>query len=118
MIKRIYLYCPVVTEKSTNLSVKLNLVRTNLNYRLSSPPLKKISISLYAPMTSMNVMLDFICMGPVELTGAPEQAKITKWKIVVHSGIRTLTMPGSPNLRVHRISLNINSILHDKQSDI
>ena len=29
----------------------------------------------------MDVMLDFICMGPVDLTGARWKRKNTKWKI-------------------------------------
>ena len=32
-------------------------------------------------------MVDFICMGILKLQGA--EARITKWKIIVHSGTRT-----------------------------
>ena len=34
----------------------------------------------------MDVMLDFICMGPVDLPGARQN---TKWKILAHSGTRS-----------------------------
>ena len=34
-------------------------------------------------------MLDFICMGPVDLLGAHQKRQNTKWKILAHSGTRT-----------------------------
>ena len=33
-------------------------------------------------------MLDFICMGPVDLPGARRKRQNTKWKILAHSGIQ------------------------------
>ena len=38
---------------------------------------------------SDDVMLDFICMGPVDLSGARRKRKNTKSKILAHSGTRT-----------------------------
>ena len=40
----------------------------------------------------MNVMLDFICMGPVDLQGAYRKRHNTKWKIQVHSVTRTYNL--------------------------
>ena len=39
------------------------------------------SLSLCTYVTRMDVMLDFICMGPVDLTGAHRKRQNTKWKI-------------------------------------
>ena len=39
------------------------------------------SLSLCTYITRMDVMLDFICMGPVDLTGACLKRQNTKWKI-------------------------------------
>ena len=39
------------------------------------------SLSLCTYITRMDVMLDFICMGPVDLTGAHRKLQNTKWKI-------------------------------------
>ena len=39
------------------------------------------SLSLCTYITRMDVMLDFICMGPVGLTGARRKWQNTKWKI-------------------------------------
>ena len=39
------------------------------------------SLSLCTYITRMDVMLDFICMGPVDLTGARRKRQNTKWKI-------------------------------------
>ena len=38
------------------------------------------SLSLCTSITRMDVMLDFICMGPVDLTGARRKRQNTKWK--------------------------------------
>ena len=48
-------------------------------------------------------MLDFICMGPVDLTGARLRRKNTKWKILVHSGTRTPN-PSIPSLMLYLLS--------------
>ena len=42
---------------------------------------KIIFLSLCTYITRMDVMLDFICMGPVDLTGARQKRQNTKWKI-------------------------------------
>ena len=39
------------------------------------------SLSLCTYITRMDVMLDFICMGPVDLPGARRKRQNTKWKI-------------------------------------
>ena len=39
------------------------------------------SLSLCTYITRMDVMLDFICMGPVDLPGACQKRQNTKWKI-------------------------------------
>ena len=39
------------------------------------------SLSLCTYITRMDVMLDFICMGPVDLPGARPKRQNTKWKI-------------------------------------
>ena len=40
--------------------------------------LLKLSFSLCTYITRMDVMLDFICMGPVDLTGARRKRQNTK----------------------------------------
>ena len=40
------------------------------------------SLSLCTFLTRMDVMLDFICMGPVDLPGARRKRQNTKWKIL------------------------------------
>ena len=39
-------------------------------------------------MPRMNVMLDFICMVPVNLPGAHQKAANAKWKILAHTETR------------------------------
>ena len=60
---------------------------TNLNYRVLGTSTAAIFLSndhsLYAPtlymyIPRMNVMLDFICMGPVDLPGAHRKRQNTK----------------------------------------
>ena len=39
------------------------------------------SLSLCTYITRLDVMLDFICMGPVDLPGARRKRRNTKWKV-------------------------------------
>ena len=48
----------------------------------------------------MSCLISFVWDQYSQAERSTEQAKITKWKTYVYSGIRTLAMPGSPNLRV------------------
>ena len=48
----------------------------------------------------MNVMLDFICMGSVDLRGAREKEKKLKGKVLANSGTRT------HNLEIRSQTLN------------
>ena len=48
-------------------------------------------------------MLDFICMGPVDLSGARRKRKNTKWKILAHSGTRTHN-PEISSLMLYQLS--------------
>ena len=61
----------------------LKLERTHLN---------SVTILFNIIITSMPLlpwMLDFICIGSVELQGKPSKRKLQKWTILAHSGIRT-----------------------------
>ena len=51
----------------------------------------------------MNVMLDFICMGPVDLPGARQKRQNTKWKILAYKGTRTHNLEIS-SLMLYRLS--------------
>ena len=53
------------------------------SFKQSSSRLLKstFSLSLCTYITRMDVMLDFICMWPVDLTGARRKRQNTKWKI-------------------------------------
>ena len=66
----------------------LKLVRTHINYQYPKPPyfFKTIILSMHL-FRRMNVMLDFLCIGSVELrrTRSKRNYKIK----LVHSGIRT-----------------------------
>ena len=68
----------------------LKLVRTNLNYRVLGTSTAAIffqMIIFYMHLLHrMHVMLDFICMGPVELSGACRKRQNIKFKIL---GTRT-----------------------------
>ena len=55
----------------------LKLVRTPLNNLLRGFE-NYLSLSLCTYITRMDVMLDFICMGPVDLTGARRKRQNTK----------------------------------------
>ena len=50
------------------------------------------SFSLSTILPRMNVMLDFICMEPVDLPGSCRKRHDTKWKILAHSGTRTYNL--------------------------
>ena len=72
----------------------LKLVRTVLNYRVlgtstATAFLSKWSFSPCTYIPRMDVMLDFICIGPADLPGGVESYKNTKWKVLAHSGTRT-----------------------------
>ena len=65
---------------------------------------KIIFFSLCTYITPMDVMLDFICMGLVDLSGARREAKkIQKWKIIAHSGTRTHN-PEISSLMLYQLS--------------
>ena len=51
----------------------------------------------------MDVMLDFICLGPVDLPGAHRKRQKTKWKILVQTGTRTHN-PEIWSLMLYRLS--------------
>ena len=51
----------------------------------------------------INGMLDFICMGPVDLPGAHRKQRNTKWKSLAHSGTRTLYLQ-TCSLMLYRLS--------------
>ena len=56
----------------------LKLVRTNLNYRWTTPQFFKMTVlstSMHL-LPRMNAMLDFICVRPVELPGAQNKLKL------------------------------------------
>ena len=60
----------------------LKLVRTNLNYReqetgTAAILFQKVIFSMHF-LPRMNVMLDFICIGPVYLPGARRKRQNTK----------------------------------------
>ena len=63
----------------------LKLVRTNLNYRkalgtsIAAIFFQIIILSMHL-LSRMNVMLDFIYMGPVDLPWAHRKWQYTKWK--------------------------------------
>ena len=65
-------------------------------------PLETASIFFLANLyleqgiSSEYVMVDFICMGLLYLWGA----RITKWKIHAHSGIRALDLPDKKRTRL------------------
>ena len=59
----------------------LKLVRTPLINLLHGFKINFLSLSLCTYITQMDVMLDFICMGPVDLPGARRKRQNTKWKI-------------------------------------
>ena len=61
--------------------IVLKLVRTHKNYRFTTPPFFIIYLAMRL-LPRMNVKLDFICMGSVELRG---NAKTSKWTILVRS---------------------------------
>ena len=48
-------------------------------------------------------MINFICMGPIDLPGAPRKRQNTKWKILSYSGTRTHNFEFSSQLR-YRLS--------------
>ena len=60
----------------------LKLVRSNLNYRVLGTSIAAIFFRMFIlPMhilPRMNIMLDFICMGPVVLPGARRKRQNTK----------------------------------------
>ena len=72
----------------TLVNVILKLVRTNLNY----PELSTTGILFQMIILSMhllpwkNAMLDFICIGSVDLLRAFGKQKYTKWKLLGNSG--------------------------------
>ena len=79
-------------------SFYLKLERTYLNYRalattndVAPPPFFfQMTILSMHLLPRMNFMLDFICIGSVDLRGARGKRKQnTKWKILAHSGTRT-----------------------------
>ena len=51
----------------------------------------------------MDVLLDFICMGPVNLSGARRKRQNTRWNILVHGGTRTHN-PEISSLMLYRLS--------------
>ena len=59
------------------------------------------SLCIYIPL--MDIMLDFICKGPVDLSGARRTRPNTKWKILAHSGTRTHN-PQIRSLMLYRLS--------------
>ena len=62
-------------------------------YELVPPPFFFQMIILFMYLyTSDDVMLDFICMVPVDLLGARRKRQNTKWKIIGHIGIQTHSM--------------------------
>ena len=48
-------------------------------------------------------MLDLICMGPADLSGARRKRQNTKWKFLAHSGTRTHN-PQFRSLMLYRLS--------------
>ena len=71
----------------------LKLVRTHLNYRALGTSTATVFLSNHHSLCTyiprMDVMLDFICMGPVDLPGARRKRQNTKCKILAHCGTRT-----------------------------
>ena len=68
-------------------------MRFNLNYRVprtitAAIFFQRIILSVHLSLR-MNVKLDFICIGPVDLPGARRKRQNTKWKMLAQSGTRT-----------------------------
>ena len=75
------MHSKVSLHQSTHLFCSwLKLVRTPLNNLLRGFE-NYLSLSLCTYITRMDVMLDFICMGPVDLTATRRKRQNTKWKI-------------------------------------
>ena len=80
-----------------NVKFSFNLVRTNINYNVVRPPFFfKMTILSMHLLLRMNVMLDCICMGSVDLPGSHgkqnknkkknKTKQKTKWEILANSG--------------------------------
>ena len=50
--------------------------------------IQMISLSMHL-LPRVNIMLDFICMGPADLPGAHGKRQNTKWKIIAHRGTQS-----------------------------
>ena len=78
------------------MSVDLKLVRTCLNTRILGTStaaifFQEVILSINI-LPRMNGMLDFICMGPVDLQGARRKRQNSKWTILAHNGTRTYSI--------------------------
>ena len=88
---RILLFSELPGEMRLILLYCLKLVRTPLNvFYFAAFKINFLSLCTYIPR--MDVMLDFICMGTVDLSGVRRKLQNTKWKFFHTAGLEPSTL--------------------------